>query len=50
MKKILELFESIFKTKWFGTVTLKFQNGQVRHIEKNESLNTEDFEIKEEDF
>lgn len=41
MKPFIELIRSLIKLRWHGTLTIKFFDGKISHVEKLDSLDTE---------
>ena len=44
MKALFEFIMNLIKTKFYGELIIKFQNGIVKHVEKHESVDTTPFQ------
>lgn len=47
MNKLLELIMGLMRAKFYGELSLKFQSGQICHVEKKESLDVSQFQPKQ---
>jgi len=37
MEKLIRFLQKLFSEKFYGTITIKFENGKATHIEKTSS-------------
>jgi hypothetical protein len=44
MLALFELIKKLVSAKWYGEIRIKFQAGQIKHIEKEESLDVTQYQ------